>query len=166
VFVSSLTSSQGCALCGLQRSGVYEGIHCTLHRPCFSSHGLSREFITDRDTRFTSAFWQGVPELLGTKIIMFSLFHQQTDGQTEGVNETLETYRRHDASVEPNDWDTLLSRAEFAHNAAYHKSIRSTPFKLNFGYNPRTPVGEVVDVLHPTSAAFIERLLLAFHTNV
>ena len=30
-------------------------------------HGLSREFITDRDRRFTSAFWKGVTELLGTK---------------------------------------------------------------------------------------------------
>jgi hypothetical protein len=51
-----------------------------------------------------------------------------------------------------------LSRAEFAHNAAYHESIRSTPFKLNFGYNPRTLVGEVVEVVHPASAAFVERL--------
>jgi hypothetical protein len=33
-----------------------------------------------------------------------------------------------------------------------------TPFKLKFGYNPRTPVGEVVEVVHPVSAAFVERL--------
>jgi hypothetical protein len=61
-------------------------------------------------------------------------------------------------AVELNDWDTLLSRAECAHNAAYHESIRLTPFKLNFGYYPRTPVGEVVQVVHPASAAFVERL--------
>jgi hypothetical protein len=78
------------------------------------------------------------------------------------VNQTLvtfpETYLRHFVSVELNDWNTLLSRAEFAHNAAYHESIRSTPFKLNFGYHPRTPVGVVVEVVHPASAAFVERL--------
>jgi hypothetical protein len=51
-----------------------------------------------------------------------------------------------------------LSRAEFAHNAAYHESIRSTPFKLNFGYHPRTSVDEVVEPMHPASAAFVERL--------
>jgi hypothetical protein len=66
--------------------------------------------------------------------------------------------RHHYVSVELNDWDTLLSRAEFAHNGVYHKSIRSSPFKLNFGYNPRTPVDEVVEVVHPGSAAFVERL--------
>lgn len=62
-------------------------------------HGLSREFITDRDTRFTSAFWKGVTELIGTKHVMSSSFHPQSDGQTERVNKTLETYLRHFVSV-------------------------------------------------------------------
>jgi hypothetical protein len=61
----------------------------------FCLHGLSREFITDHDPRFTSAFWQEVTILLGTRTVMSSSFHQQTDGQTERVNRTLETYLRH-----------------------------------------------------------------------
>jgi hypothetical protein len=124
----------------------------------FCLHGLSREFITDRDTRFTSAFWQEVTVLLGTRIVMSSSFHSQTDGQTERVNQTLETYLRHFVSVGLNDWDTLLSRAEFAHNAAVNDTVRAAPFKLIYGYNPRTPVGEVVEVVHSASAAFVERL--------
>jgi hypothetical protein len=60
--------------------------------------------------------------------------------------------------VGPNDWDTLLSRAEFAHNAAINETIRTAPFKLIYGYHPQTPVGEVVEVVNPASAAFIERL--------
>jgi hypothetical protein len=46
----------------------------------FRLHGLSREFITDRDVRFMSAFWQEVTELLGTRAVMSSSFHPQTDG--------------------------------------------------------------------------------------
>jgi hypothetical protein len=46
----------------------------------FRLHGLSREFITDRDVRFTSAFWQEVTDLLGTRTVMSSSFHPQTDG--------------------------------------------------------------------------------------
>jgi hypothetical protein len=69
----------------------------------FHFHGLSREFITDCDTRFTSAFWKGVTELLGTRTVMSSSFHPQSDGQTERVNQTLETYLRHYVSVELND---------------------------------------------------------------
>jgi hypothetical protein len=52
----------------------------------FRLHGLSREFITDRDPNFTSAFWKGVTELLGTRAVMFSLFYPQAEGQTESVN--------------------------------------------------------------------------------
>jgi hypothetical protein len=69
----------------------------------FRLHGLSREFITDRDVCLTSAFWQEVTELLGTRIVMSSSFHPQTDGQTERVHQTLETYLRHYVSVELND---------------------------------------------------------------
>jgi hypothetical protein len=56
-----------------------------------------------------------------------------------------------------NDWDTLLSRAEFAHNAVVNETIRTAPFKLTYGYHPWTPVGEVVEVVNPASAAFVER---------
>jgi hypothetical protein len=88
---------------------------------------------------------------------MSSYFHPQTDGQTERVNQTLETYLRHFVSVRLNGWDTLLSRVEFAHNAVVNETIRAAPSKLTYGYHPRTPVGEVVKVVHPTSAAFVER---------
>jgi hypothetical protein len=89
---------------------------------------------------------------------MSSSFHLQTDGQTERVNQTLETYLRHFVSVGLNDWDTLLSRAEFAHNAFVNETIRTALFKLTYGYHPRTPVGEVVGVVNPVSAALIECL--------
>jgi hypothetical protein len=106
----------------------------------FRLHGLSREFITDRDPRFTSAFWhafwQEVTVLLGTRTVMSSSFHPQTDGQTERVDQNLETYLQHFVSVGLNDWDTLLSRAEFAHNAAVNKTICTAPFNLTYGYHP------------------------------
>jgi hypothetical protein len=124
----------------------------------FHLRGVSREFITNRDPRFTSAFWQEVTVLLGTRTVMSSSFHPQTDGQTERVNQTLDTYLRHFVSVGLNDWDTLLSRAEFAHNAAVNETIRTASFKLTYAYHPRTPVGEVVEVVNPASADFVERL--------
>jgi hypothetical protein len=96
--------------------------------------------------------------LLGTRTVMSSSFHPQTDGQTERVNQTLETYLRHFVSVGLNDWDTRLSRAEFAHNAVVNETVRTAPFKLTYGYHPRTPVGKVVEVVHPAAAAFVERL--------
>jgi hypothetical protein len=68
----------------------------------FRLHGLSREFIIDRDACFTRAFWQGVTKLLGTRAVVSSSFHPQTDSQTERVNQTLETYLRHYVSAKLN----------------------------------------------------------------
>jgi hypothetical protein len=100
--------------------------------------------------------------LLGTRIAVSSSFHPQIDGQTVRVNEALEMYLQHFVSVGLNDWDTLLSRAEFAHNAAVNETIRTAPFKLTYGYHPRTPVDEVVEVVNPAPAAFVERLQSSF----
>jgi hypothetical protein len=69
----------------------------------FRLHGLSREFITDRDQRFKSAFWQEVKVLLITRTVMSSSFHTQTDGQTEKVNQTLKAYLQDFVSVGLND---------------------------------------------------------------
>jgi hypothetical protein len=41
----------------------------------FRYHGLSKEFISDRDSWLTSEFWKGVTELLGTRLCVSSSFH-------------------------------------------------------------------------------------------
>jgi hypothetical protein len=125
----------------------------------FRYHGLSQEFISDRDSRFTSEFWKGVTELLDTRLCVSSSFHPQTDGQTERVNQTLEAYLCHFVSSTLNDWDLLLLHAEIAHNNAFHESFQATPFYLNHGRHPRTPMGGKCDDDVPTDfAAFVERL--------
>jgi hypothetical protein len=135
VFVDKLTKLVHFAACKEEVSAKESAELYVDH--VFRFHGLSREFITDRDPRFTSAFWQEVTVLLGTITVMSSSFHPQTDGQTERVNQTLETYLRHFVFVGLNDWDTMLSHAEFAHNATVNETIRTAPFKLTYGYHPQ-----------------------------
>ncbi len=40
-----------------------------------------------------------------------------------------------------DDWDQHLVAAEFAVDNAYHPSIGTTPFMLNYGQDPRNPAG-------------------------
>ncbi|POM74144.1 Hypothetical protein PHPALM_8945 [Phytophthora palmivora] len=56
----------------------------------FRYHGLPETIVSDRDPRFTGAFWDTPFQLLGTKLKLSTADHPQTDGQTERVNGVLQ----------------------------------------------------------------------------
>lgn len=100
-------------------------------------HGIPTSIISDRDTRFTSSFWQELWKQLGTKFNMSTAFHPETDGQTERQNRTLEEYLRSYINITQDDWDECLTGAEIAYNNSIHLSTQHTPYYLNFGQHPR-----------------------------
>ena len=51
--------------------------------------GIPDDIVSDRDHRFVSTFWQHLWKLMGTKTLMSTAFHPQTDGQTERMIRTL-----------------------------------------------------------------------------
>ncbi|GKC75113.1 putative reverse transcriptase domain-containing protein [Tanacetum coccineum] len=57
-------------------------------------HGVLISIISDRDSRFTSRFWQSMQEALGTCLDMSTAYHPQTDGQSERTIQTLEDMLR------------------------------------------------------------------------
>nr|GEY04177.1 retrotransposable element Tf2 [Tanacetum cinerariifolium] len=48
-------------------------------------HRVSISIISDRDSRFTSRFWQSMQEALGTHLNMSTAYHPQTDGQITDI---------------------------------------------------------------------------------
>ena len=48
----------------------------------------------DRDPRFNSRFWRQFQECLGTKLKMSTVYHPQTDGQSESTIQTIEDMLR------------------------------------------------------------------------
>jgi transposase InsO family protein len=111
------------------------------------SRGLPVSIVSDRDTRFTSAFWQSLCTQLGIKLRMSTAYHPQSDGQAEKANATLETFlKAYIAQLKsPKQWSRLLPLAEFTYNAAKHKAIGMSPFEADIGYIPRLPL----DLLAP-----------------
>jgi transposase InsO family protein len=67
-------------------------------------HGLPSAIISDRDPVFTSKFWRSLFKLAGIKLKLSSSYHPQTDGQTECVNQCLETYLRCFVHSCPKKW--------------------------------------------------------------
>jgi hypothetical protein len=52
----------------------------------FRLHGMPREIVSDRDTKFTSRFWKSLMADFKTKLLFSTTYHPQTNGQTERVN--------------------------------------------------------------------------------
>ncbi|GJU35981.1 reverse transcriptase domain-containing protein [Tanacetum coccineum] len=59
-----------------------------------SRHGVPISIISDRDSHFTSRFWQSLQNALGTQLDMSTTYHPETDGQSKRTIQTLEDMLR------------------------------------------------------------------------
>ncbi|GKE65390.1 putative reverse transcriptase domain-containing protein [Tanacetum coccineum] len=55
-----------------------------------SRHGVPISIISDRDSHFTSRFWQSLQSALGTQLDMSTAYHPETNRQSERTIQTLE----------------------------------------------------------------------------
>ena len=100
-------------------------------------HGIPEGVVSDRGPQFASAFWRSFFGRLGGKPWLSSAFHPQTDGLTERINQTLETYLRHFCSYDQANWSQFLVTAEIAYNHAPVESTGKSPWEHLYGFNPR-----------------------------
>ena len=104
----------------------------------YKLHGLPDSIVSDRDRIFTSTFWQELFKLVRVSLRMSTSYHPQTDGQTERVNQCLETYLRCFVHACPSKWVDWLSSAEYWYNTSAHSAIGCSPFEALYGYSPRS----------------------------
>ena len=77
-------------------------------------HGVPISIVSDRDTRFTSCFWKKFHEEMGTRLLISTAYHPQTDGQSKRTIQTLEDMLRACAIDFGGSWDDHLPLAEFS----------------------------------------------------
>lgn len=67
---------------------------------------------------------------------MSSAYHPQSDGQTERVNQCMETYLRCFVGACPHKWVQWIYLAEYWYNVSWHSVVSMSPFQLLYGYQP------------------------------
>jgi len=80
---------------------------------------------------------QELNRMLGIESKLSTAFHPQTDGQTKRVNQELEQYLRMFIDHRQEQWSDWLGMVEFAYNNKTHSSTKVSPFKANYGQDPR-----------------------------
>ena len=103
-------------------------------------HGVPASIISDRDSRFTSRFWQALQNTLGTQLRMSSAYHPQTDGQSERTIQSLEDLLRICVLDHIGSWSDVLPLVEFSYNNSYHSSIGMALYETLYGRRCRTPL--------------------------
>jgi len=100
-------------------------------------HGLPESIILDRGPQFAAGVMRELNAMLGIDSKLSTVFHPQTDGQTERMNQELEQYLRMFIDHRQEQWPEWLGTAEFAYNNKVQTSTKVSPFKANNGQDPR-----------------------------
>ena len=87
--------------------------------------------------QFTAELMRELNRILGIKSKISMVFHSQTDGQMERVNQELKQYLRMFINHRQEQWPDWLEIAEFAYNNKVYLSTKTLPFKTNYGQDPR-----------------------------
>ena len=105
----------------------------------FAYRDLSKSIVSDRDPRFTSAFFKEVFSLLGVKLNMSTANHPETYRLTKRVNRIVEDTLRYFLNHRQTNWDELLALRQFSMKNSFSASTEDTPFYLTVGQHPVTP---------------------------
>ncbi|GBG73553.1 hypothetical protein CBR_g16896 [Chara braunii] len=110
-----------------------EHLRTVLKRLRQAKYKANQDIVSDRDTRFMSAFWTALMQESDTTMKPSSARHPQTDGQTERGHQTAQMMLRTLIRPDQKDWVDRLPDIEFTYNTSVHPAIGVTPFELHHG---------------------------------
>ena len=90
-----------------------EGIVKIYRDNIWKLHGIPRKVLSDRGPQFALKFMEELTKALRTKRQLSTVYHPQTDGQTERINQEIEMFLQHYVNYQQDDWANWIATAEF-----------------------------------------------------
>jgi len=116
---------------------MVEGLARLFRDNVWKLYGLLESVISDRGPQFVAGLTKELNKMLGIETKLSTVYHSQTDGQTERTNQELEQYLRMYVNYRQNNWSEWLAMAEFAFNNKVHTATKMLLFKVNYRREPR-----------------------------
>ena len=123
----------------------------------FRIHGFPRDIVSDRGPQFVSRFWREFCRLIGATTSLTSGYHPEANGQTERLNQQLETGLRCLVSQNPASWSSHLVWVEYAHNTLPTSATGLSPFHCVHGYQPPLFPDSESEATVPSAHAMVRR---------
>ena len=83
-------------------------------------HRVPRAILSDREPQFTFRFMEDLMKALGTRRMLSTGYHPQTDGQMERINQEISTFLQHYVNYQQDNQTEWLVIAEFQYNDKKH----------------------------------------------
>ena len=104
----------------------------------FRNFGVPQVFISDRDSRVFSDFFEAIQMMLNIKAELSTARHQQTDGKCERMIGTVKSMLKPYLDYFGENWIPLLPILEFNINSTKN-STGMAPFEIDVGRIPEIP---------------------------
>jgi len=114
-----------------------EGLAKLFRDNVWKLHRLPESIVLDKGVQFVAGMMKELNNLLGIQTKLSTAYYPQTDRQTERINQELKQYLRVFIDHRQEQWPDWLGTAEFAYNNKIHIATKTSPFKANYGQNPR-----------------------------
>ena len=135
-----------------------EGLARLFQDNVWKLHGLPESVVSDKGPQFAVELTRELNRMLGIKMKLSTVFHPQTDGQIERMNQELEQYLRFFIEHRQKDWPEWLAAAEFTVNNKVHMATKVSSFMAN--YRKELRMGEDIRRKGKVESAteFVERM--------
>ena len=107
---------KGVILCPTNKTVDMDRIGELLHENLYKQFGLPDKMLSDQGPQFAAKAFRAMLNRLEVNLVLSTVYHLQTDGTTERVNQEIKAYLAIYFHAHLESWKKAIPTMEFTHN--------------------------------------------------